>query len=361
MGVGGGRRQRRRREGRGDGFELVGGGCGRVGIAGRHEHLDRGRDHPAAPHRVLVVVEHPTRSCGRGVGPSLGHPEQGQPGLRVVTVLVGRRVSRLRTVEITLEPEHLASLELDLAEGALAQALGHVALLRERELIQRVGPRTLPAHDLRSMHRGLPGELHEAFLLLAPHREQARPVRHAANVVELLTGVDHDAVDATGHHRRDLTGRHADHRLVQQRQALRNLPLVHEHPSLDDQPDGHQIRLAVPAAGLRDRDGQVVRLRRPDHRRHAGTAGSSGGSRTRRCPAPTRAVGRPARANRALAAWFCELSSTIVSSSASRAAARLSPASSCSWKDRCSARTLRSESPTRNAAVAKARRSGGSS
>ena len=102
------------------------------------------------------------------------------------------------------------------------------------------------------MHRAKAGEGDHLGLLIAPPRQGGGPLARTAQRVHLLTDLDHAAVDHAGHQRRQLARGDGDHRFVQQREALPDLPLLHANPPLQVADAGDQVR--IPAA-LADRGG----------------------------------------------------------------------------------------------------------
>ena len=96
------------------------------------------------------------------------------------------------------------------------------------------------------MHQADAGEGDHLGLLLAPLRQGGGPLAGAVERVHLLTGLDHAAIDQTRHEGRQLPRGDRDHGLVQQREPLLDLPLLHANPALLVPGAGDQVR--VPAA-----------------------------------------------------------------------------------------------------------------
>ena len=94
---------------------------------------------------------------------------------------------------------------------------------------------------------------------LAPTRQRVRPLLRAARVERLLAARDHAAVDDAGEDRRDLAGGDRDHRLVEQRQALRRRALSDASQTLDVHRDREELCVAEPLADLGGPGRGVVR------------------------------------------------------------------------------------------------------
>ena len=93
-------------------------------------------------------------------------------------------------------------------------------------LLERVRPRPAELQDLGAMDEAAPGEGDHVRLLPAPAVERQRPLTRAAKLEDLLAREDDGAVDEAGDDRRQVLGRHRDHRLVEEREAL-------VHPRVD--------------------------------------------------------------------------------------------------------------------------------
>jgi len=92
------------------------------------------------------------------------------------------------------------------------------------DLLHRIRPGAPQLHHLGPVHQALPAEGHQVRLRRTPVAQRRRPLLCAAQIKQLLAGLDHGAVDAPDHDRRHLAGLDGDHRLVQQRHALGGLP-----------------------------------------------------------------------------------------------------------------------------------------
>jgi hypothetical protein len=100
------------------------------------------------------------------------------------------------------------------------------------------------------MHQALTAEGHQVRLRRTPVGQRRRPLPRAAHIEQLLARLDHGAVDAPDHTRRDLSGLDGDHRLVQQRHALDGLPQPQQRPATADPGERHQVPVAEAVADL---------------------------------------------------------------------------------------------------------------
>ena len=103
------------------------------------------------------------------------------------------------------------------------------------------------------MDEAAAGERDEVLLLLAPARERDRPLLRAAQLVDLLAALDDGAVDEAGRDRRQLAGRHGDHRLVEQREAGLDVAAADAHDALLVHRDREQVGVSEALPGLRGR------------------------------------------------------------------------------------------------------------
>ena len=103
-------------------------------------------------------------------------------------------------------------------------------------------PGPVQLHDLGPVHEATAREGHGIGLLLAPAGQGRRPLAGAAQLVDLLAGRDHAAVDEAGGDRRQLAGRDRDHGLVEQPETFPDLPVADQHVALAVQGEGDEIR-----------------------------------------------------------------------------------------------------------------------
>ena len=107
------------------------------------------------------------------------------------------------------------------------------------------------------MNEAAAGERHQVGLLLPPAPESGRPLAGPAHVVDLLAGHDHAAVHDSGDDRGELPGGGANHRLVQENQALSYPPVTDEDVAL---PEGGE-REEIPVSELLAELGRSCRCR----------------------------------------------------------------------------------------------------
>ena len=164
--------------------------------------------------------------CGVGtfVG-TLGHREfTAQPmqfGLDVVSAAEGQRIDRFG------EP----------GAGFLGDGHG-------------VGPGAVEHQQLGTVQQAVAPVQDKAALGVAPPRERVGPLLAAANVEQLVAGVDHRAVRVSDCHRRDFAGLDRHHGLVEQRQAFGDLAEVDQAPALAHPREREQLPVAEPLADL---------------------------------------------------------------------------------------------------------------
>src|SRR5262249_39929089 len=104
-------------------------------------------------------------------------------------------------------------------------------------------------------------------LLPAPAVERKRPLARAAEVEDLLAGEDHGAIGEARDHRREVFGRHGDHRLVEERNALAHMSMEHGRLSLQENTECEAVAISVAP-----RDSSRVGAGRPRSREVAGGA-----------------------------------------------------------------------------------------
>ena len=190
---------------------------------GQHD-LESGRQQPGALKPIGGGEEEPADGCGRGVRSSLGQPQQGQAGLRLVSQLARVPIGLVGLCRLAPQAMDLGLL-VERRTGRPADGLPG-PLARPARLGQRLGPRSVELHDLRAMHQADARERHHLGLLLAPSRQRERPFARATGLVDLAAGLDHAAVHQPRHDGRELTRDHREHRLVEELQPGRHLALL---------------------------------------------------------------------------------------------------------------------------------------
>ena len=77
-----------------------------------------------------------------------------------------------------------------------------------------------------------------------PVRERPRPLPRPSHLVDLLAREDDTAVDDPRDDRRELLGRHRDHRLVEEREPFANLAAPDQHVPLSVDREREEIAIA---------------------------------------------------------------------------------------------------------------------
>ena len=261
--------------------------------------------------------------------PPLRQPEQRQAGLRFPPALAGAAVVALRRRKIAAQPVHLGLL-VEGVGGRLPVDPPRHALRRAPGLVDRLGPRAAELHQLGAVNQAGPAERDEIGLRRAPARERGRPFARAVHHVELAAARDRGAVDEPRRHRSQAACRDGDHRLVEQREATRDLPLAQQHPSFQAARERAQVGVAEAVAerrrlGRRGARAVHVAGRQPTGGSPAAAGSPSRHSRSSRRDARARASHPPERPISRFAAR------RNPSQNAQRAARVGSPASMCSW------------------------------
>ena len=124
------------------------------------------------------------------------------------------------------------------------------------------------------MDEAAAGEGDELGLLLRPPRQRQRPLARPTDLEDLLAGEDDAAVDDADDERRELSRRHGDHRLVEERESLANAARPHQHVALGVHASANEIAIAEALADrrrlARDR-GRRAKSPSASCRKHAGS------------------------------------------------------------------------------------------
>jgi hypothetical protein len=107
-------------------------------------------------------------------------------------------------------------------------------------------------HDLSAIHETRTGEGNQLALLLAPSGQRGGPLAGTAQREHLLAGLDHAAIDQTGHDRRQLSRDDREHRLVEEPEPVLNLPLLDESPTLHMTGAGDEVCVSKAITNLGD-------------------------------------------------------------------------------------------------------------
>ena len=210
---------------------------------------------------VASAAARADRGGGR-VDPALRDPEQGEPGLGVVAALAGLPVGGLRLVGLAAQPVQLGDLVHRPAERRLHGGGGQ-PLAGQPRLVHRVRPVAGLLHDLGAVHQALPAVGHELGLGRAPGAERGGPLAGAAQVVDVVAGLDGGAVDEAAGDRPDLACGDRGHHLVEQGDAGREVTAHDQRLAQSVPAERHQVGLL---GALADRGGLLedrVRRRRP--------------------------------------------------------------------------------------------------
>ncbi len=227
-------------------LELATGRPRLLDLARRERDLDVGGKQRGAFERLR---DPRARSANRGerrVAPPVREPKLREPRLRLPAETARFPVRLLRRVESPLKPQDLSL--------AVAREAGRGVLRLEEppagaaRLLERVEPGTAQLQDLRAMDEAAAGESDEIALLLDPFRQGERPLPRASHLEDLLAREDDSAVDDADDERGQLSRRHRDHRLVEQRQAFAYAPASYEHVALGVQSHREQVAVAEPLA-----------------------------------------------------------------------------------------------------------------
>src|SRR5262249_4391992 len=98
-------------------------------------------------------------------------------------------------------------------------------------------------------------------MCLRPLFKRQRPFMSTGQIINFSAGLDNAAVDPTGNHGRNFTGRYCNHRLVQQCDTARNVTLPDQSAALTLERKSYQVLVGE---ALTDRGGLgecLVRLR----------------------------------------------------------------------------------------------------
>src|SRR5918996_1191670 len=229
----------------GDLLELVAAGARLLFLAGGQHDLHVGGQEVRAPQRLCLLAQcAPNRGCGRGA-PALGESEERHARLRLPAEPARLSVRVLRLLELASQ-----TMDLSLAVEGLG-GRGPVETLREAFpgaacLLERVPPVPVELHDLRPVHEAAAGEGDEIRLLLAPAGQDRGPLLRPADLVRLLAGEDHAAVDDARRDRRHLPARDGHHGLVQESNALLDAAGPHQHGALRLKRERGPLRVAEP-------------------------------------------------------------------------------------------------------------------
>ena len=167
-----------------------------------------------------VSTDGPADRGRGGVELSLGQPQQGKARLWLPAAPAGLSV-RLLGSDRSRRAADGSRPAGTRPRRPPRRSRPRTALLGSPCLLQCLAPRSVQLHQLGTMGQAAAGERHQVRLALAPARQGGRPLLRASNLVGVLAGEDHAAVDDPGDDRGELAGRDRHHRLVQQPQPLR--------------------------------------------------------------------------------------------------------------------------------------------
>ncbi|MEZ5318567.1 MAG: hypothetical protein R2752_14300 [Vicinamibacterales bacterium] len=130
---------------------------------------------------------------------------------------------------------------------------------RPPRLVEGVRPVAVELQHLRAAHQAGAAERHHVRVRVAPPGERAGPLLRARPVERVVAGADDAAVDDAGHEGADFARRHAEHRFVEEREALRRTALADQ--SATDGLAGERGDVRIAAGGADRRGAFEVRLR----------------------------------------------------------------------------------------------------
>ena len=102
------------------------------------------------------------------------------------------------------------------------------------------------------MHEALAPEGHEVWLLLAPIRQDLGPLRGPTQIEGVDARRDDPAVDDPRRNRRDLAGRHRDHRVIEHPHAGGCVTERDGRLALAKQAEGEEVVVVASAADVDD-------------------------------------------------------------------------------------------------------------
>ncbi len=141
-------------------------------------------------------------------------PQQRPAGLWLRAEAARFTVRLFRLFELAAQTMNLASEVRSLRRGRLVHRFLE-APAGALHLLQRLGPLTVKLHELGAVHEAAAGEGKQVGLPLPPARQGVRPLLGPPDLVDLLAGEDHAAVDDTGDDRMHLSRRNRHHCLVE--------------------------------------------------------------------------------------------------------------------------------------------------
>ena len=139
-----------------------------------------------------------------------------------------------------------------LVKGATDRRLTPVVqpLARSLRRLNGVRPGAVQLHDLGTMHQAMTTERDEIRLSVAPMCQRRRPLLRPTQIENLLTRLDHAAIQSPGDHLRHLIRHDCDHDLVEQGHAVDDPCLRDQRPALNAAGHGHQIEVTEPNADV---------------------------------------------------------------------------------------------------------------
>ena len=210
----------------------------------RHEHdFHAGRQQRRAARSLCRLRQGAVDCGGRCVSLPLGKPQQREPGLRLPAEPTRVAVRRLGSGEVPLHAEDFACDVCRLARSP-AVAAGEAARERSLSLLDGLAPVAVELEDLRAMHQAAAAERNKVGLAFAPPRQRRRPLPRPTQLVRILAGEDHAAVDDAAHDRRQLAACHRYHRLVEQAQPLFDAVELDEQMPLGVHGEREQVAVA---------------------------------------------------------------------------------------------------------------------
>ena len=217
----------------------------------RGEHdLDQRGQHLGPGRAALRLVQRGADRRGRGSDLTLRQPQQGQPGLRGVSLLAGLAVGLLGLGVPATQPLQLGQLVEGHPDHPWWPRRVGEPVARPTRLLQGVRPGAEELQDLGAVDQALTTERHQVRLGRAPATQRRRPLLGPADVEGLLAHRDHPAVGDACDDRRHFAGSDGDHYLVEQCHALRGLAQPGQRLTSAEPRERRQILIAEAVADL---------------------------------------------------------------------------------------------------------------
>ena len=173
----------------------------RIDIVCRQEDLD-GRSENAGPGEgILRFLEGAPDGCVRDLDLALREAEQRKPWVRIDAELARLPIRRLGVGEPTAQTVEIADASVGAADDRRRRV---TEIADSSRLVERIVPVPTELEDLGTVQQALTAVEHEMRVPVAPVAQDGSPVGDAPDVEELVTRIDHCAVDVTHRDRGDV-------------------------------------------------------------------------------------------------------------------------------------------------------------